>query len=78
MRYKALAVRLRQATGTKDPTPTKDLLSEPRNEVVKTLETEIEIVFSHVFARLEHMISADTVFLDAPKPIKQKSKRQKA
>ena len=78
MRYKALAVRLRQATGTKDPTPTKELLSEPRNEVVKTLETETEIVFSHVFARLEHMISAETVFLDAPKPIKQKSRRQKA
>jgi hypothetical protein len=78
MRYKALAVRLRQATGTKDPTPTKELLSEPRNEIVKTLETETKIIFSHVFARLEHMISADTVFLDAPKPTKQKSRRQKA
>jgi hypothetical protein len=54
------------------------LLSEPRNEVVKTLEIETEIVFSHIFARLEHMISADTVFLDAPKPKKQKSRRQKA
>jgi hypothetical protein len=53
-------------------------LSEPRNEVVKTLEAETEIIFSHVFARLEHMISADTVFLDAPKLKKQKSRRQKA
>jgi hypothetical protein len=78
MRYKALAVRLRQATGTKDPTPTKELLSEPRNEVVKTLISETEIIFSHVFARLEHMISPETVFLDLPNQGKTKPKRQKA
>jgi hypothetical protein len=78
MRYKALAVRLRQATGTKDPTPTKELLSEPRNEVVKTLISETEIIFSHVFARLEHMISPETVFLDLPSQGKTKPKRQKA
>jgi hypothetical protein len=67
MRYKALAVRLRQATGTKDPVPTEKLLAKPYGEVVENLFAETEPVFSHVFARLEFLISEETVFLDAPK-----------
>ena len=31
MRYKAMAIRLRQATGTKDPTPTSALLGDGKN-----------------------------------------------
>ena len=67
MRYKALAVRLRQATDTKDPTPTAALLDEPRHEAVAALLASDEPVFSHVFAELEFRLSPDTVFLDAPK-----------
>ena len=67
MRYKALAVRLRQATDTKDPTPTSALLDEPHNEVVTSLLADPEPVFSHLFAELEFRISPDTVFLYAPK-----------
>ena len=38
MRYKAMAMRLRQATGTKDPKPTAALLDEmPRHELVATI-----------------------------------------
>ena len=73
MRYKALAVRLRQATDTKDPTPTSALLDEPRHEVVTALLADKEPVFSHLFAELEFRISPETVFLDAP--MKRRSRR---
>ena len=67
MRYKAMAVRLRQATDTRDPKPTSALLDEtPRHEVVAAILSEEEPVFSHVFATLDHMLSPETVFLDAP------------
>ena len=68
MRYKAMAVRLRQATGTKDPKPTCALLGEtPRHEAVAEILAEPEPVFSRVFAILEHRLSPETVFLDAAK-----------
>ena len=66
MRYKAMAIRLRQATGTRDPKPTSALLEEtPRHEAVAEILAEPEPVFSRVFAMLEHRLSPDTVFLDA-------------
>ena len=64
MRYKALAVRLRQATGTKDPKPTSKLLQKPLHKVVQTILADKEPVFSRVFAALEHMLSPETVFVD--------------
>ena len=68
MRYKAMAMRLRQATGTKDPTPTSALLGKKaRHEVVKALLADGEPVFSRLFAALDWMISPKTVFLDAPR-----------
>ena len=68
MRYKALAVRLRQATETKDPKPTAALLDEsPRHEVVEALLADPRPVFSGLFAALEHLVSPETVLLDAPK-----------
>ena len=71
MRYKALAVRLRQATETTDPKPTAALLDEtPRHELVATLLAEPEPVFTHVFAALERALSPETVFLDPAKPRK--------
>ena len=78
MRYKAMAMRLRQATGTKDPMPTSALLDEtPRREAVATILADPEPVFSRVFAALEHMLSPETVFLEAPKPGLIRRKRRK-
>ena len=69
MRYKAMAMRLRQATGTEDPKPTAALLDEtPRHELVATLLADETPVFSRVFAALEHSLSPETVFLDTAKP----------
>ena len=78
MRYKALAMRLRQVTETKDPKPTSKLLVKPLHKVVKTILAENEPVFSHVFAMLEHMLSPATVMLDAPKRREEKRRRTKA
>ena len=68
MRYKALAMRFRQATGTRDPTPTSAVLdSEPRHEVVSSIVLQDDPVFEHLFIDLEHRLSPNTVFLDSGK-----------
>ena len=77
MRYKALAMRLRQATGTKDPKPTSKLLVEPLHKVVKTILADEEPVFSRVFSDLEYMLSPQKVFLDAPKRQERERRRKK-
>ena len=77
MRYKALAMRLRQVTATKDPKPTSKLLVKPLHKVVKTILAENEPVFSHVFAMLEHMLSPATVMLDEPNRREEKRRRMK-
>ena len=70
MRYKALAMRLRQVTGTKDPKPTAALLDEtPRHAVVAELLSDPEPVFDRLFKALEHKLSPKTVFLDRAKLI---------
>ena len=71
MRYKAMAIRLRQATGTKDPTPTSALLDKtPRHAVVKEILSSPEPVFDRVFKKLDHILSPETVLLDEPRPFK--------
>jgi hypothetical protein len=77
MRYKALAVRLRQVTETKDPKPTSKLLVKPRHKAVETILADKEPVFSRVFVALEHMLSPQTVFLDVPKMQECKRRRTK-
>jgi hypothetical protein len=77
MRYKALAVRLRQATGTKDPKPTSKLLVKPLHKAVKIILSEETPVFAHVFATVEHMLSPMTVMLDEPKMCAEKRRRIK-
>ena len=72
MRYKAMAARLRQATGTKDPKPTSALLEEtPRHGVVAKILEDPEPVFSRVFGALEHILSPEAVFLDPAKPLRR-------
>ena len=78
MRYKALAVRLRQATGTKDPKPTSKLLVKPFHKVVATILAEEEPVFSRVFSMVEHMLMPQTVFLEAPKLRERERRRAKS
>ena len=77
MRYKALAVRIRQATETKDPKPTSRLLVKPLHSAVVTILAEEAPVFAHVFATVEHMLSPATVMLDAPKRWDKKRRRAK-
>ena len=68
MRYKAMAIRLRQATGTKDPTPTAALLDDtPRHTVVEEILSVPEPVFDRVFKKLDHILSPETVLLDEPR-----------
>ena len=77
MRYKALAVRIRQATETKDPKPTSKLLEKPLHKVVKTILADKEPVFSRVFIDLEYLLSPATVMLDAPTRREEKRRRAK-
>jgi hypothetical protein len=77
MRYKALAVRIRQATETKDPKPTSRLLVKPLHKAVKTILAEEAPVFAQVFAMVEYMLSPATVMLDAPKRQAEKRRRAK-
>ena len=77
MRYKALAIRLRQATDTRDPTPTSALLEGPRHEAVEEILSDPAPVFSRVFDALEHRLSPDTVFLDPAKKIARRRKARK-
>ena len=68
MRYKAMAVRLRQATGTEDPVPTSALLDAPeRSEAVEEIISTGKPVFSRAFAALEWRLAPETVFLEKPK-----------
>ena len=77
MRYKALAIRLRQATDTRDPTPTSALLEGSRHEAVEEILSDPAPIFSHVFDALEHRLSPDTVFLDPAKKIVRRRKARK-
>jgi hypothetical protein len=77
MRYKALAVRLRQATETKDPKPTSKLLVKPLHKVVKNILDEETPVFAQVFTMVEHLLSPSTVMLDTPKRRAETNRRAK-
>ena len=77
MRYKALAIRLRQPTDTRDPTPTSALLEGPRHEAVEEILSDPAPVFSRVFDALKHKLSPDAVFLDPAKTIVRRRKARK-
>ena len=78
MRYKALAMRLRQVTETKDPKPTAKILhAKPLHEVVAKILADKKPVFSQVFSTLEHLLSPETVMLDMSTRRKAKRRRKK-
>ena len=63
MRYKAMAIRLRQVTETKDPKPTETLLREtPRHEAVEELLKDFRISFSSLMEELEFRLDPKAVF----------------
>ncbi len=74
MRYKALAVRLRQVTETKDPKPTAKILQKPLDKKVETI-LDGEPIFSHLFGLLEYMLAPEAVMLDLPKACEKKRRR---
>jgi len=68
MRYKAMALKLRQATDTRDPKPTARLLTEePRHEVVAEILTDPRPTFSALLDVLDRRLSPERVF-DRPEP----------
>lgn len=68
MRYKAMAVKLRQATRTSDPEPTKRLLEEPaRDPVVAEILSDERVTFSSILQKLEVYLSPEKV-LDGHAP----------
>lgn len=67
MRYKAMAIRLRQATGTKDPKPTEKLLTEePRHEVVAEILEDSKTTFDSIWDALERRLDPERTFEDPP------------
>lgn len=77
MRYKALATRIRQATGMKEPHSAMETLDMPRSKVMKDLLDGKEAVFTKFFEEVDRLISPDTVFLDMPTRLPEKKKRRK-
>ena len=73
MRYKAMAIRLRQATGTKDPKPTSALLDEtPRHEVADEILEDFRMTFSSLEEALAWRLDAELVFLKEMRDLKKK------
>ena len=64
MRYKAMAIKLRQATGTEDPTPTERLLDEPRCEVVERLLEDFRITFSSLEEGVGRLVDPEAVLAE--------------
>ena len=58
MRYKAMAIRLRQATGTRDPVPTERLLEEvPKKGLVAEILADPRTSFESIWETLERQLA---------------------
>ena len=62
MRYKAMAIKLRQATETKDPKPTEYLLRKPVHPVVKGILSQSQVTFSIIIDVIDRHISPERIF----------------
>ena len=78
MRYKAMAIRLRQATGTKDPVPTEKLLSEkvPHKVLIEIREESGE-TFAAIEKVLKHHLLATVDEILRPKSDEIKNQKLK-
>jgi hypothetical protein len=77
MRYKALAIRIRQATGTKDPKPTSKLLVKPHHKAVAKILSDEAPVFARVFAMVEQMLTP-AVISEMPDVAQQEASDQRS
>ena len=64
MRYKAMAIKLRQATGTEDPVPTEKLLEKPQKKEVKELLEDFRTTFSSLEEGVAFLVSPTAVLED--------------
>ena len=80
MRYKAMAVRLRQATGTFDPVPTDALLAPPpegRHEAVRAALAGPP-TFASIEEELRRRLDPERVFLDPARPAARPGRKRRA
>ena len=81
MRYKAMAIRLRQATGTFDPVPTDALLAPPperRHEAVREILEDRRVTFASVEEELRRRLDPERVFLDPARPSAKPRRKRRA
>ena len=69
MRYKAMAIKLRQATDTTDPTPTERLLTVPQTQVVRELLQDPRTTFASLEQGIAFLLSLNTVLAEHPKAV---------
>ena len=68
MRYKAMVIKLRQATETKDPTPTEKLLSEPQPKLVRELLQDFRTTFSSLEDAIDDLVKRERIFREKTPP----------
>ena len=81
MRYKAMAVRLRQATKTFDPVPTDALLAPPpegRHEAVRAILEGPRVTFASIEEELRQRLDPERVFLDPARPAARLGRKGRA
>ena len=62
MRYKAMAIRLRQATETRDPVPTERLLAEKvPHEILTEIRADARNTFAALLETIDFHLSPDTI-----------------
>ena len=68
MRYKAMAIRLRQATATEDPEPTERMMAAtPPHPVVAEILADPRNTFESIEEHLRRALSPDEVLADPPR-----------
>ena len=84
MRYKAMVIRLRQATATEDPEPTERMMAAPPpHPVVAEILADPRNTFESIEEHLRRALSPDEVLADPPnapprvmRPSREKSRRK--
>ncbi len=76
MSYKAMAVKLRQATQTNDPKPTVRLLENPRPKVVVQILAQPGETFVSILRVLDDYLSPERVFMEERQRPTRRVKRE--
>ena len=73
MRYKAMAIRLRQVTKTVDPMPTEELLREkPKREFIAEILADGRKTFESLISAIDFELDPETVLAEKPKTMLRK------